>query len=308
VLWLTFVDGVPFRKLGDEYNLSAVAVYKKVKFELESLPDNNQLTKEYCQPELFSGVLIMDGKYIKARPYAKKIPFIYAIDYATHDIPVYTLSPAEDIEAFKELFELLKTIDYPLKIVIADDRSSLKIALNLVLPGIPLQLCHVHYLENIRQLLHIRTEGKYQEFFNELKSKVFDPWFKNIDEATAALKSVWLQYFQTDNLTQKVLYDIAVRREDLFAYVKVPNCPKSTNLIELYNSHANSRLNAIKGFKSFKSAKLFLNGLIIRRRTKPLTDCRAKFRHLNGKASLSLTAPEIPPILGVRLIKKAPKS
>ncbi|MBD3279439.1 MAG: hypothetical protein GF390_01875 [Candidatus Pacebacteria bacterium] len=62
--------------------------------------------------------------------------------------------------------------------------------------------------------------------------------------------------------------------------------PTTTNLIECFNSHLQGRLKTIKGFESFKHADLWLNAYFLRRRTKKFTDCRGKFRNLNGKTSL----------------------
>jgi len=64
------------------------------------------------------------------------------------------------------------------------------------------------------------------------------------------------------------------------------HCPATTNIIESYNSHIQSRLKSIKGFKSFHSAERWLNAWMLRRRTKTLTDCDKPFKHLNGKMSI----------------------
>ena len=61
-------------------------------------------------------------------------------------------------------------------------------------------------------------------------------------------------------------------------------------MIECYNSHLNRRLKTIKGFKSFKHAKLWLNGYFIRRRLKKLTDCGGRFKKLNGRCSLQIAS------------------
>jgi ribosome modulation factor len=79
------------------------------------------------------------------------------------------------------------------------------------------------------------------------------------------------------------------RREELFAYLAVPGCPRTTNIIESYNSHLQGRLASVKGFQTFATAQRWLNGWMVRRRTKQLTDCRGTFKHLNGHASLELS-------------------
>jgi len=300
VLWIPHIDGIPFRKLGDEHGLSGVQAYNRVFSELQRLPDNTELTRRFC--EYSCGILVIDGKYIKVRGYKQKIPFIYGIDYETHDILFGILVPAEDEAAFLQCFQTLQTLDYPLKVVVADDRSSLPLALKQVYPGVPLQLCQNHYLENIRTLLHVRTDPTHRHFFNALKKHVFDA-YENDEQLNDALRHVFTQRSQNNLLRQTIVMGIYRRRKILFAYKTIPHCPNNTNLIELFNSHFNARLRSIKGFKNNEHARLWLNGLIIRRRTKSFTDCGPIFKHLNKKCSLQMSIKKQagwPDILGVK--------
>lgn len=302
-LWITYIDGVPFRKLGNENDLSGKQAYHRVIEELKLLPTSIDLTKRYCS--YHSGILIIDGKYVKVHGYKKKIPWLYAIDYETHDILFGILVRAEDEQSFLQFFQILKSLNYPLQIVVADDRSSLPLALKKVFPDVPLQLCQNHYLENIRQSLHLRTDPTHSHFFNSLKKHVFDE-YENDEKLNTALHHVLTERAEKIPLRQAIVVTISQRRKELFAFKKIPNCPNNTNLIELYNSHFNARLKVFKGFKTEDHANLFLDGLIIRRRTKDFTDCSKKFKHLNGKCSLEMSIKKQaswPEILGV----KAPK-
>lgn len=303
VLWILHIDGVPFRKLGDEQGLSGKQAYTKVFSELQMLPDNLELTRQYC--EYRSGILIIDGKYIKVRGHKQKIPFIYGIDYETHDILFGVLVPAEDVLAFLNFFHTLKTLNYPLRVVVADDRSSVSLALKQVYPEVPLQLCWNHYLENIRQGLHLRTEPTHRHFFHALKKHVFDE-YENNGKLNDALYHVLAKRCENNLLRQTIVMDIHRRRKELFAWRTILNCPNNTNLIELFNSHFNARLKSLKGFKTKTHAKLWLNALLIRRRTKQFTDCGPKFKHLNGTCSLEMSIKkqaQWPEIVGL----KAPK-
>lgn len=304
MLWIPHIDGVPFRKLGDEHNLSGVQVYKRVFAELQQLPKVFDITKQYCQ--YTSGILIIDGKYIKVKGFKHKIPWIYAIDYETHDILFGMVATAEDIQVFELFFKLVQQLNYPLQIVVADDRSSLPIGLKRIFPDIPVQLCLNHYIENIRQQLHIRTDATHRHFFNSLKKHVFDEYVDD-EHLDLALHHVLTERCDNIPLRQEIVLTISKRRTELFAYKKILNCPNNTNLIELFNSHFNARLKTLKGFKTEQHALLWLNGLLIRRRTKPFTDCGPKFKHLNGKCSLQISLKpnlKFPKILGL----KTPKS
>lgn len=309
-LWIPHIDGVPLRKLGDEHNLSPSQTYARVIAEFNRLPENTALTKEYCDRARFCGILVVDGKFVKVRKFEQKIPFIFGIDYLSHDIPVDLLATAEATTAFDKLFSQLASCQYPLKIVVADDRSALAIALKRYYPDALIQRCQAHYLENIRQALHLRTDQTHHHFFNSLKKHVFDD-YENDKKLNDALHHVLTNRCEKLPIRQAIVTDIDRRRKELFAYTQVPGCPKNTNLIELYNSHLNGRLKTIKGFKSFHAAERWLNAYLIRRRTKPLTDCQEKFKKLNGFCSLQLTLKKQaswPVILGVKRPKNQPET
>ncbi len=302
ILWIPHIDGVPFRKLGDEYKLSPAQAYAKTIRELKTVPDNTLLTQQYCDPAKFSGILVLDGKFVKVAEHGQKIPFIYAIDYLTHDIPVGLLATGESHVAFVQLFRMLRQCNYPLKVVVCDDRMTVRSALSKAYPKAKIQLCQNHFLENLRRVLHVRTENTYHRFFTSLRDRVF---LKAKDEQaiSQALQYVLKRYGQQDTLVRDIIFEIYERSEILFQYLTIPGCPRDTNLVELYNSHLQGRLKSIKGFESFAGAQRWLNAWMIRRRTKTLTDCDEKFKRLNGYPSLFWTIKdgmEWPTILGVK--------
>lgn len=280
-------------------------MFLKVKKEIESLPDNAFLTKTLCNPFRFSGILVMDGKYVAVKDYKQKIPFIYGIDYLSHDIPLGGLYPAEDEMAFVSFFARLKELGYALRAVVADDRAGLKPALLRVFPHARLQLCHTHYLQNIRELLHIRTEETYQDFFYTLR-QIFRR-ARSEDQVLRELK--FLREKTKSRILLNILQEVESRKAELFAFRQIPDCPSTTNMIEAYNSHLQGRLKTIKGFQGFDSARRWLNTYLIRRRTKTLTDCKGRFKFLNRHASLELTIkkqarwPDILKKLGIQRIK-----
>lgn len=187
--------------------------------------------------------------------------------------------------SFSRFFSQLKRLGYYPDIVVADDRGGLNSALLKVFPYSLLQLCHNHYLENIRTLLKVRSTEKYRQFFFDLKEKVFDD---RIDPKKS-LRSFSQSSPCFNRLIKNILGTIRYREDVLFNYISVSDCPNNTNLIELYNSHLNGRLKTIKGFQSFDSANRWLNAWIIRRRTKSFTDCEGRFQYLNGHSSFSLS-------------------
>ena len=280
--------------------MSPAQTYSRVINEMNLLPENTRLTFDYCNR--FSGILCVDGKYVKVKGYDKKIPFIYGIDYLTHDILVGMLVPSENEQAFLKYFKLLKILNYSLQIVICDDTSPLKSGLKYIYPKAKIQMCLTHYLENIRQQLNIRTDEKYHDFFYALVNLVFKGK-RSKKKRNSNLHYLYQRHAKQNEILQYILIDIVKRQNQLFAYEQISHCPKTNNIIESYNSHLNGRLKTIKGFQSFHSAERWLNAWMIRRRTKPFTDCNTKFKHLNGKCSMEMTIKKQakwPEILGVQ--------
>lgn len=283
-LWISHVDGLPFRKIANQYSLSPIQIYRHIEEEMNLLPPNEWITGRFC--ERFCGILNVDGKFVKVRGYEKKVPLIYAIDYLSHDIVAGVLALGESFEAFLKLFNILKEVNYTPKVVVSDEAPALPLSLNRVFPKCFQQLCHTHYVENIRVLSRVRTEEKYRSFFAELV-KIFVPHVP-LQHRLFVLSSLEERYTY-DFLVTSIVKDILDKYDVLFRFEKIPNCPKSNNLIEAFNSHLQGRLKTIKGFESFHGAERWLNAWMIRRRTKPFTDCEGRFQILNGKCSLEET-------------------
>lgn len=252
---------------------------------MDQLPENTWVSREYCQR--WSGRLNVDGKYVAVKGHARKIPFIYGIDFLTHDIPVGILAPSENEHAFTKFFGLLKACHYPLQIVICDETSALKPALARYFPKARVQLCQNHYLENLRQQLQVRTVPTYRAFF----SRLAEAFRRETHPARrdAVLHGLLESWGKRDPRLHLLLIDLMAKRDELFAYAyRIDHCPNTNNIIESFNSHIQARLKSIKKFQSFTSAERWLNAWMLRRRTKPFTDCGAPFKHLNGKMSLEI--------------------
>lgn len=248
------------------------------------MPKNELITKQYCAR--FGGVLCVDGVYVKVKGMPKAIPFIYGIDYVTHDIPAGILDFAENEAAFDRLFTILKDIGYPLRFVVADEAPALKSALARVFPGIGVQLCHVHILRNIRKTLHISERDKIHiPFFHEIQKLL-------VMQGAENRRSFWNEMARIRTIRDdewEVLKSIRSRWGDLFRYESIRRegiaCPRTNNLIEAFNNHFKTRSRSIKGFESLSSAERWLNAWMIKRRFTPFRECGNQFKHLNGHTS-----------------------
>lgn len=263
------------------YNISAPTAYRKCLKELETLPHCADITRSYCSR--FCGILLVDGKYLKIKGYERKIPVIYGIDYLTHDIPTYILSPAENYQTCHNFFSSLRLLNYPLQAVVSDDNRNIYEAAQAVYPNVVSQLCHNHYKETIRQNLSIRTDSAYYPFMKRIE-ELFEK--RRSREEFAHMASKIIYHYRHDSLCVSIMVDIANRLPQLTAYMYQKRIPRTTNLIESFNSHLQGRLKTVKGFESFAHADSWLNGYFLRRRLKPFTDCEKRFARLNGTCSI----------------------
>jgi transposase-like protein len=239
------------------------------------------VTKQYCSK--FSGILLVDGKYLKVKGYERKIPVIYAVDYQTHDIIHYQLTVSENYQSCLKFFRTLRLAGYPLQALVCDENINFIEAVRHVYPHGAVQLCQNHYKENVRRTLDLTTNPQYLPFMREIE-ELF-AFKRSVDDFNRKAKNILNQYGK-DSLCASILIDIAKNEELLLGWRMHRNIPTTTNLIECLNSHLQGRLKTIKGFETFKHANLWLNGYFLRRRTKPFTDSTGKFKHLNGYSSL----------------------
>ena len=287
-MW-THLKGESIRTLAKEHERSLGALYKQLKEEIETVPTNEEITLKYCGRNRWSGVLLVDAKYVKVKGYDRKIAFIYGIDYLTHDIPVCLLAITENYQSYKQFFTKLKNSNYKLRGLVSDEHDAILPACKQVFgERILRQVCHTHFLENIRRNLRVRSDDTYKPFVGELKKILFNSKKKQKKKIKQELHELALKS-AGDDPTISVLININDHIDELTNHLKIGQCPKTNNLIESYNKQLNGRLKTILGFESFQTAKKWLNAWILARRLTPFTDCRGSFKKLNGKCSLELT-------------------
>jgi hypothetical protein len=282
-LLLAHLCGFSFRTLSLHHQISVGSAYNYCHKALQELPTCIDVTRDFGQK--YQGVLLVDGKYIQVKPYDRKIPVLYGVDYQTHDIPHYRLSRAENYLTCKKFFESLKLTNYVLQAVVCDDNKNIYQAARYVYPQVVVQLCHIHFLRNMRALLNPETIPTHREFFRVLNALLIAKRSRDDFERRAARL---VTEFSQDDVCSAILIELARKQPLLQGYMHHRGTPTTTNLIESFNSHLEARVRPLKGFESFKYADLWLNGYFLKRRTTKFTDCTKKFNRLNGKTSLEV--------------------
>lgn len=257
--------------------------------ELKKLPDNNQFTHHYC--ERFGSVLMVDGKYfnIASEPYDWVL--LWGIDYFRHDIPMFTIAPSETYQSWARYFSYFRLLrNYHPQLVVCDDHTGLKMAVQSRLPSARIQTCYNHFKENIRRELKVRSEGRemYRDFMRRIERCLDSSEKINDDTFNKRMFALYRDY-QDDLLCASILTNIQKYQRELLAYRGIPSAPLTTNLIEGMNSHLERRLFALKSFQTIGYARLWLNGYILKRRFTKWTDTQGKFRHLRGRTGVEMT-------------------
>lgn len=155
-------------------------------------------------------------------------------------------------------------------------------------------------LELTRQMSDLKKEYGYlwqtQSLFNELFWQVQDEkeladWEDRLNVEIA--KMDFKNYPSAKRIKDRYL-DYYEKREWIIASILHPelDIPLTTNLIEGWNSTTvELRISSIRGFKKEKYARHYINAIILKYRFHKFTDCKGKFKYLNGKSPLEAAQP-----------------
>ena len=283
------LDGLSFRKLARKYSLSPMTAWRLSEEALQALPDNNQFTFNYTSR--FSNIFLFDGKYFTVKGYQYGYVLLWGIDYFRHDIPVFTLAPSENYHAWAKCFSYFGIINHYPELVVCDDNTNLKLAARNVFPAVKIQTCYNHFKEGIRRNLRVRSDATYKPFMRRIEQVLSE---KLNDETLNTRLFALYRDYRTDPVCIQVLTNIERYKHELLGYRGVPQAPVTTNMIEGLNSHLEARLFSLRSFQNLTHAKLWFNGYILKRRFTKFTDCKGKFKHLNGKTGVQMTKkPEV---------------
>lgn len=274
--------------------MSTMKAWRICEEELTKLPNNNQFTFTYCSR--FSSTFVFDGKYFNVAGKEYDWVLLWGIDYFRHDIPIILVAPSEGYQPWSKFFFYFRIIAHHPQLLACDDNGNLKLAARKHFPAVRIQTCLNHFKENIRRDLRVRSDDTYKLFMRRVEQILTE---KLSDDAMNRALFTLYREFSGDPVTLSVLTNIERYRRELTGYRGVPGSPVTTNIIEGMNAHLEARLQALRSFQSVSYAKLWLNGYVLKRRYTAYTDCKGKFRSLNGKSGVQLTRKleiDLPPL------------
>lgn len=261
---------------------------------LQKLPNNNQFTFKYCSQ--FSTTFVFDGKYFNVASEEKDLVLLWGVDYFRHDIPIFFVAPSESYHSWSKFFFYFRIVNHYPQLIVCDDNANLKMAARKNFPEVRIQTCFNHFKENIRRDLKVKSEVTYKVFMKRVEEVLTE---KMNDEAMRRKLFALYRDYSYDPVALSTLTNIQRYWTELTGYRGVPGAPVTSNIIEGLNAHLEARLRKLCSFQSIRYAKLWMNGYVLKRRYKIYTDCRGKFRSLNGQSGVQLTKkPEVdlPPL------------
>jgi transposase-like protein len=276
--------GLSFKDIGDKYGISKPKAYRLVIAELAKLPDNNKLTFTYCNR--FSHIFEFDAKYIQVKGHKHGLAFLWGVDFERHDFPFALLAPSESYHAWATYLTHFRLIGHHPDFLVCDDNSNIKTAARFLFPEVTVQTCYNHFKEGVRRELKVRSDQTYRPF-----SKSVDHLLSKKRSTTDFNKQLYGIYkdYRNDPIALNIVMSIERRKDEFLAFQGFLKCPVTTNMIESFNKPLEERLKHINSFASFSHAKLWLNAYVLKRRYTKLTDCRGRFKFLNGKRPLEMT-------------------
>ena len=283
------LNGLPFSSLATKYNISKPTAWRAVTGELKKLPDNNHFTFMYCNR--FSSVLIPDGKYLPIKGYSRDAVLLWGVDYFYHDFPLFFLAPSENYQSWDMFFKSYRNLVHRYQLVTCDDNLSMKETIRYNFPNCQIQACYNHIKEQVRRELKIRSNTQFRDFFTHL-SEALDTTqhVQPIERKKKLAHMLEFSIVKENPVETRILLWLQNHfGDELFNYQKIPKSPLTSNLIETFNQHLESRIASIRGFNSYEHARLWLNGYILKRRFTEFTECGAQFRRLNGKRPIDQT-------------------
>lgn len=264
--------------------MSPMTVWRICESELKKLPQNNEFTFKYCNR--FSQILVCDGKYFNVASEKYDYVLLWGFDYFRHDIPIITIAPSESYQSWSRFFSYFRIINNYPRLVVCDDNTNEKMAAREKFPGVKIQTCYNHFKENIRRNLKVRSEDTYKPFMKRVE-EVFTGKRTDADR-NKRLFALYKDYHH-DPLCISVLTNISKYEHELLAFRGIPQAPVTSNIIEGMNSHIEARLHSLRSFQTIEHAKLWFNGFILKRRFTKYTDCKGKFKYMNGKSGVQMT-------------------
>ena len=212
-----------------------------------------------------SGILVVDAKHVPVK----------GVDYCeflAYDTSIGLVSRChhkggESTWGYREIFKTLKAAGYEAKVVVSDGGTGIYSALRAFSIRRH-QRCHIHLLRDLKTGLRIHAKKPriilrkyYWVKYARLLLNANDEYqltlrLKHLDRVVFTM---WTGGGDVELNAIKGFIRILPLAFTFMEYQKLWNIPKTTNVLEGYISHLNTRLKTMRGLKSPANAGRILN-------------------------------------------------
>ncbi len=217
--------------------------------------------------ECASGILLLDGKFLKIRGAERCEHF--AFDTALGLVNSW-MDDTENSTAYWHMYAELKKEGYPLRAIVSDGHSG--IAKLTAEENIPHQRCVFHLLQDLRYFLGIRNDEISGNWilFQRLRHILMSPTLEKLVENLEFFRRYTSLLFVHKKSILKWFYKNLEAATMHFSFID-GDVPRTNNQMENFIGQVEQRLKTMRGFKSEISAKYTLNAIFASLRKHPFT-------------------------------------
>lgn len=243
-------------------------------------------TSLMCRPS-WSGHLQVDGKHLLVNN--TWVVLLIAVDIYTMDVPMAVLCYEENTVSFRFLIETLLKLKYPFRSLTTDLGKGFVKESQILLPGVPHQVCSVHLQRYLDQRVPKRPQKDKELILqfrgmaqNLLQARNLAQYERNLSE----FKALGIEAAQIHAGCQSIYRCIIKYQDCLKQHYQDEDIQNNSNTVECVISHISGKLNQVKKFESFLGAHYTLTLSMLYWRLHPFTTSR--FKERNGKSPLFL--------------------
>jgi len=246
---------------------------------------------------IWSGRYLLDGLFFSVAGKMKAL--LILSDAKSLDIIDYEIAKQENYDSW---FKFLARVKVNISrndiqiFFVSDGKRGLHQALSELFPNIPVQLCLVHKLRRIYQIIpHIRGDG-YDRLFARIASLAITAPLKEIYQSYLNILLGFLLSSDSDywdksrqEKLKRIIGVLRFQKSKLhmrYQYSRLINQDTTTNILEGINSFFKERLNLMRGLKKETNVELIIKLLVYYYRFHQFTS--SKFKERNGKRPIEL--------------------
>ena len=307
---LYFDQGASYRAVARELQRLGIRIDGKRCWNLvQRLAANSKAPWEVSvelKPQ-WSGRIAVDGDYVAIG--AKREAMLLGVDLEALDIPHTILAEEEDGENWLFYFLVLKyVVGYPFRGVVSDGDPGIELAVRLVCPGIPHQLCVKHFQDGLHRYLRYDFDYRYgnekeiERFEKRVRGCLYASTLRLAEERLTAIRSD-LPFKRVGLLNGPVMI-LEQNWNRLTQHFHHPGLMRTSNAAEGVIRKLDRRIDAMDSFTAHETAWNILKMLVLHTRFRVLTDCRGPNKHRNGFSPLQLAGVDTRPMNWIRFSQK----